>query len=65
MHLIWFHRVLIGAAILFFGGFGVWELTRGAESGGNAVVLGLASLIVAAALAVYLYRLKRILKLPD
>ena len=64
MHLIWFHRVLIGAAILFFVGFGVWELTRSA-GGSNTVVLGVASLLVAIALGIYLYRLKRILKLPD
>jgi hypothetical protein len=64
MHLIWFHRVLIGAAILFFGGFGFWELAR-ASGDRNAIVMGVVSILVALALLVYLYRLKRILKLPE
>jgi hypothetical protein len=58
MHLVWFHRVLIAAAILFFFGFGVWELFA-YRSDRNA------NMLVAVALIIYLYRLKRILKIPE
>jgi hypothetical protein len=66
MQLIWFHRVLIGVAIVFFGGFGVWELVAyNSNRDSTALVLGLVSIVVAVALFIYLLRLKRILKLPD
>ena len=66
MHLVWFHRVLIAAAILFFFGFGVWELSAYmSDRSTNTLILGLVSLLVAVALIIYLYRLKRILKLPE
>jgi hypothetical protein len=66
MQLIWFHRVLIGVAIVFFGGFGVWELLAyNSNRDSTALVLGLVSIVVAVALFIYLLRLKRILKLPD
>ena len=66
MQLIWFHRVLIGVAIVFFGGFGVWELVAyNSNRDSSALLLGLVSILVAIALFIYLLRLKRILKLPD
>jgi multisubunit Na+/H+ antiporter MnhG subunit len=66
MQLIWFHRVLIGVAIVFFGGFGVWELLAyNSSRDSTALVLGIVSIVVAVALFIYLLRLKRILKLPD
>lgn len=66
MQLIWFHRVLIGVAVVFFGGFGVWELLAyNSNRDSTALVMGLVSLVVAVALFIYLMRLKRILKLPD
>jgi multisubunit Na+/H+ antiporter MnhG subunit len=66
MQLIWFHRVLIGVAIVFFGGFGLWELLAyNSNRDSTALVLGLVSILVAVALFIYLLRLKRILKLPD
>ena len=45
MQLIWFHRVLIGVAIVFFGGFGVWELLAVCLQAG----LPVATAVVAAA----------------
>lgn len=66
MHLIWFHRVLIGAAIIFFAGFGVWELAAFRVAGDSLpLILAIGSFAAAVGLAVYLSRLKRILKLPD
>jgi hypothetical protein len=65
MHLIWFHRVLIGAAIVFFAGFGVWEIAAFRAAGGAMpLILAVGSFTAAVALGVYLSRLKRILKLP-
>ena len=66
MNLVTFHRVLIGAAILFFGGYGVWEIvgyTRGA--GTSHLLLGLAAFAGAALLLFYLRRLRRFLRLRD
>jgi hypothetical protein len=66
MHLVWFHRVLIAAAILFFFGFGVWELfAYRSDRNANTLIFGIVSLLVAVALIIYLYRLKRILKIPE
>ena len=66
MQLIWFHRVLIGVAVAFFAGFGVWELLAyNSNRDSTSLVLGLVSIVVAVALFIYLMRLKRILKLPD
>lgn len=65
MDLIWFHRVLIAAAILFFGGFGLWELALYRAGGSTpTLLLGVGSITAAVLLAVYLRRLRRILKLP-
>ena len=64
MHLIWFHRVLIGTAILFFLGFGGWELANYRNNGeATALALAIGSILIAVALAIYLKRLRRILKL--
>jgi hypothetical protein len=60
MQLIWFHRVLIGTAILFFAGFGVWLLLRG---GATAMLMALASFAAAAALGYYLRRLRSFLRM--
>ena len=66
MNLIWFHRVLIGVAIVFFVGFGIWELLSYRDNHQDAALaLGVSSIIVAIGLGIYLARLKRILKLPD
>ncbi len=65
MDLIWFHRVLIAAAIAFFAGFGLWELALYRAGGSvTALLLGAGSLTAAVLLAVYLRRLRQILKLP-
>lgn len=64
MGLIIFHRLLIGTAIVFFLGFGVWSLFEYRASGGaGLLVLGAASLIVTAAFGYYLKNLRRFLRL--
>ena len=66
MNLVTFHRVLIGAAILFFVGYGVWEIAGYTRSGGiTHLLLGLAAFAGAALLLFYLSRLRRFLRLPD
>ena len=58
-----FHRVLIGTAILFCGGFAAWAFAA-FDRGDGAVNLGLATVFAAAtlALAYYLKNLKRFLR---
>ena len=64
MHLIWFHRVLIGAAVIFFLAFSAWEFSSFLKGGGGlALALAGGSLMVGAGLTVYLVRLRQILKL--
>ena len=66
MNLITFHRVLIGAAIVFFVGYGSWEVaayTRG--DGTTHLLLGLAAFVGAALLFFYYRRLRRFLGLKD
>ena len=66
MNLIGFHRVLIGTAIIFFVGYGVWELAawfRDRET--SSALLGIGALAAAAFLFFYLRRLRRFLNLPD
>ena len=66
MDLIWFHRVLIAVAILFFAGYGTWEATAFIVAGSTrSLLLAIGCLAAAAGLSFYLYRLKRFLKLPD
>lgn len=64
MSLIGFHRFLIAAAILFCYGYGVWELYR-ASAGGGSATLAAVFFVLGSALALYLYRLRSILKLPE
>lgn len=64
MSLIGFHRFLIAAAILFCYGYGVWELYRASVAGGSAT-LAAVFFVLGTALALYLYRLRSILKLPE
>jgi uncharacterized membrane protein len=66
MHLIGFHRLLIGCAAVFFFGYGAWELI-GYRASGAAVrlVFGAGSLLAGIALTYYLLRLRRFLRLPD
>lgn len=61
MSLVAFHRFLIGAAILFCAGYGVYELLGWQEGGTASVVLGVVFLLLAVLLAVYLWRLNRFL----
>lgn len=56
--MILFHRFLIGTAIVFFAGFGVWAVLR---NGTELMALGAASLLVAAGLSYYLKHLRRFL----
>lgn len=56
--MIIFHRFLIGTAIVFFAGFGVWAILQG---GASLPILGAASLAAAAALSYYLKNLRRFL----
>lgn len=49
------HKILIATAVLFFLGYGVWELSRYSHSGEvGAVLRGLGSLVGAVGLGVYL-----------
>ncbi|MEX1181727.1 MAG: hypothetical protein WEF86_00725 [Gemmatimonadota bacterium] len=66
MNLIAFHRVLIGAAIIFFAGYSAWEFAAFAR--GNDVVrllLSAGALVAAVLLLLYLRRLKRFLGMPE
>ena len=66
MHLIWFHRVLIAAAILFFAAFGASRIAAFAVNRSLAsLLIGSVSIVAAAALTIYLRRLGRILRLPE
>ena len=64
--LIPFHRVLIAAAILFCGGMSWWMFSM-RESGGSTPfgLLGAIFAILAVALLVYLWNLRRILGYRD
>lgn len=66
MNLIGFHRVLIGAAILFFVGYGSWEIAnfvRGHETA--SLLIGVVAIAAAVLLFLYLRRLRRFLNLPE
>lgn len=66
MSLIWFHRVLIAAAIIFFLGFGVASIADYLDTRASAdLLLGVVSCAAGVALAFYLQRLRRFLNLPD
>lgn len=64
MHLVWFHRVLIGVAILFLAGYGVRELVAYRAGEAGALWTGLVALALALVFTIYLVRLRRILRLP-
>lgn len=66
MSLIQFHRVLIATAIVFCGGFAIWEF-RAYLADGEMLALLLALAFAAAALVLlyYLRHLSRFLRLPD
>ena len=62
MSLIAFHRFLIAAAILFFLGFGLWELLAARDGGGvGALALALIFTLLGIGLIVYLVHLGRFL----
>jgi len=66
MSLVPFHRVLIGSAIAFGTGFGIWQLRIFLREGSTGALLGgVSSLLVAAAFGFYLIRLRHFLKLPE
>jgi hypothetical protein len=60
--LVTFHRVLIAAGIVFCLGYGAWEAYAWLAGGGGAR-LALATVfgLLAAALAIYLWNLERVL----
>lgn len=64
--LIGFHKILIGAGILFCGGFAVWQVVSftGGGSGARLLVAG-AFAACAVALTLYLRRLDRYLGRED
>jgi len=62
MTLISFHKLLITAAILFCGGFAVWEFSAyGTEGEVLSLVMGITFAILAAGLVYYLVNLQRFL----
>lgn len=64
MSLISFHRFLIAAAIIFCGGFAIWELFAFVEGGGlSDLALAVAFGAAAAGFGYYLRNLSRFLKL--
>ena len=66
MSLVFFHRVLIGSAIVFCAGFAAWQLVR-FYRGGSVLDLGLGLLfaVLSGLLLLYLLQLRRVLKLPE
>ncbi|HEX7049991.1 MAG TPA: hypothetical protein VF188_07225 [Longimicrobiales bacterium] len=66
MSLILFHRFLITSAIVFCGGFAVWEFLAFRREGRlSMILLSLAFALAAVGLAIYLRLLRRFLKLPE
>ncbi|MBI4538622.1 MAG: hypothetical protein HY704_03820 [Gemmatimonadetes bacterium] len=62
MSLIWFHRLLISTAIVFCVGFAAWEIFAFRQTGSAWLLLfALLFLGAAAALAIYLRNLRRVL----
>jgi hypothetical protein len=57
------HKILISTAVVFFFGFGIWELRNYFETGDSGAVLGgMFYLSVAVGFGFYLGSLKRWLK---
>jgi len=49
------HKILIGSAVVFFAGYGVWELVRYLDSGAqSSLIAGVLALGGTAGLAIYL-----------
>lgn len=66
MSLIHFHRFLIASAIAFCLGFAGWEFLAYTRGGGAvALVIAVAFAVAAVFLSVYLWHLRRILRLPQ
>jgi hypothetical protein len=67
MSLVSFHRFLIATAIVFCLGFGAWEVRAYVLGGAGPGALALGALfgVLGAGLAVYLVRLRSILKLDE
>lgn len=60
--LIWFHRLLIGTAIVFCLGFATWEILAWRRTGGAGLLVLAGVFVVAAiALAIYLWNLMKVL----
>lgn len=60
--MISFHRFLIGTAIVFSAGLGIWMLATYSSTGAaGELVLGISFAIVAVALSYYLKNLRRFL----
>ena len=60
MTLLTAHRILIGAAVVFFAFYALWEFTgaRGTGGGPGGIARGGVSLLAAVALGIYLVTLK-------
>ena len=55
MRLTTAHKILIGSAVVFFAGYGVWELTRYLDSGSqSSLIAGVLALGGTGCLAIYL-----------
>lgn len=66
MSLISFHRLLIATAIVFCGGYAIWEVLRFLSDGGvGSLLLAVAFGLAATGLAYYLRHLGRILRLGN
>lgn len=67
MSLIAFHRILILVAIAFCLSYAGWELQtyRTTEAGVGALVIGGVFVLLATLLAIYLARLRSILRIQD
>ena len=49
------HTILIGSAIVFFAGYGVWELVRYSDSSArSSLISGVLALVGTGGLAIYL-----------
>jgi hypothetical protein len=64
LNLIWFHRLLIGCAVIFCASFGAYEIVEYSRSGGTGkLILAIVFGILSVALFWYLRNLSRLLKL--
>lgn len=62
MSLVAFHKLLIGSAVLFCAGFGLWQAVAYLQgAGGVSLAVAAAFLVAALALGYYLARLDRFL----